>query len=157
MCGAWPGDLVTWPCLRLSMIYCCALRLWSQICVTRWSCWFPVPVALSCCGWQDASGPRDGYICTRWLRSTSPTQIWVWLLRNAGFEGLCCETELISVQSLSQPWPRWPDFWLFTSIIDCRAGLFPVSGWFEWPASGVVGFYDNEPSWSCSLWLCNCL
>ena len=34
MCGAWPGTLVTWPWLRLSMIYCFALRLWSQICVT---------------------------------------------------------------------------------------------------------------------------
>ena len=28
------GTLVTWPWLRLSMIYCFALRLWSQICVT---------------------------------------------------------------------------------------------------------------------------
>ena len=34
MCGVCPGTLVTWPWLRLSMIYCCALRPWSQICVT---------------------------------------------------------------------------------------------------------------------------
>ena len=34
MCGAWPGTLVTWPWLRFSMIYCCALRLWSQIILT---------------------------------------------------------------------------------------------------------------------------
>ena len=27
------------------MIYCCALRLWSQICVTFRSCWFPDLVA----------------------------------------------------------------------------------------------------------------
>ena len=47
--GAWPGTLVTWPWLRLSMIYCCAPRLWSQICVTCRRCWFPVSVALSCC------------------------------------------------------------------------------------------------------------
>ena len=50
--------------------------------------------------------------------------------------------------------PRRPDFWLFTSINGCRAGwgspcLFPVCGWFEWPSSGMVGFYDHEPSWSC--------
>ena len=45
---------------------------------------------------------------TRWLRSISPTQIWVWLLRNVGFQGLWCETEPLCVQSLSQPWPR-PD------------------------------------------------
>ena len=49
MWGAWPGTLVSWPWLRLSMIYCCALRLWSQICVTCRRCWFPVSVALSCC------------------------------------------------------------------------------------------------------------
>ena len=46
LCGAWPGTLVTGPWLRLSMIYCCALRLWSQICVTCRRCWFPVSVAL---------------------------------------------------------------------------------------------------------------
>ena len=49
MCGAWPGTLVTWPWLRLSMIYCCALRLWSLICVTCRRCWFPVSAVLSCC------------------------------------------------------------------------------------------------------------
>ena len=31
------------------MIYCCAPRLWSQICVTCRRCWFPVSVALSRC------------------------------------------------------------------------------------------------------------
>ena len=49
MCGNWPGTLVTWQWLRLSMIYCCALRLWSQICITYRRCWSPVSVALSCC------------------------------------------------------------------------------------------------------------
>ena len=41
--------IVTWPWLRLSMIYCCALRPWSQICVTCQSCWFLGSFALSCC------------------------------------------------------------------------------------------------------------
>ena len=54
------GNLNNSPWLRLSMIYCCAQRLWSQICITCQSYWFPG---------QDASGARDGYICTRWLRS----------------------------------------------------------------------------------------
>ena len=38
ICGAWQGTLVTWPWFRFSMIFCRALRLWSQICVTcrRW-------------------------------------------------------------------------------------------------------------------------
>ena len=53
--------------------------------------------------WQDALGSMDGCICTRWLRSITPTQISVWLLRNAGFQGLWCETEPLCVQSLSQP------------------------------------------------------
>ena len=53
-------------------------------------------------------------------------------------------------------------FFIFTSISGCPAGwgypcLFPVCAWFEWPSSGVVGFNHHEPSWSCSLWLRNCL
>ena len=47
MCGAWPGTLVKWPWLCLSMIYCCALRLWSQICITCQRCWLTVSVVLS--------------------------------------------------------------------------------------------------------------
>ena len=49
MCGVCPGTLVPWPSLRLSMIYCCALRPWSQICITCQSCWLLGSVALSCC------------------------------------------------------------------------------------------------------------
>ena len=49
MCGVCPGTLVTCPLLHLSMIYCCALSPWSQICVTCQSCWFLGSVALSCC------------------------------------------------------------------------------------------------------------
>ena len=77
--------LVTWPLLRLSMIYCCALGLLSQICVTCRGdgSWFQSPCLVV--SGQDASGPWDDCIRSRWLRSTSATQIWVWLLRNAGF------------------------------------------------------------------------
>ena len=55
------GNLSDLGGLRLSMIYCCALRPWCQICVTCQSCWFLGLVALSCCagasclvpvGWQ---------------------------------------------------------------------------------------------------------
>ena len=49
MCVAWPGTLVTWPWSRLDMTYCCAQRLWYQICVTCWSCWFLDLVAMSSC------------------------------------------------------------------------------------------------------------
>ena len=61
------------------------------------------------------------------------------------------KTEPLCVQSLSQPWPRWPDFWLFTSINGCRAGwgcpcLFPAHGWFEWPSSGVHCWVLRPPT-----------
>ena len=56
---------------------------------------------------------------------------------------------------------RWSDFWLFTDNNGCCVGwgcacLFPVCGWFEWPSSGVVGFFNRKSSWCCSLWLRNC-
>ena len=36
---------------------CCALRLWSQICVTCRRCWFLVSVPLSCCVGARCFGP----------------------------------------------------------------------------------------------------
>ena len=51
MYGVSSGTLVFWPWLRLSMIYCCALKPWSQICVMCQSCWFLGSVTLfSCAG-----------------------------------------------------------------------------------------------------------
>ena len=64
MCGAFTRTLVTWPWRRLGMTYCCALRLWSQMCVTCRSCWFPDLFALSCCagaGWLAPEGWRHTY------------------------------------------------------------------------------------------------
>ena len=52
---------------------------------------------------QDTSGMREGGIRTRWKWNISPTQVWVWLLQNAGFGGLWFETELICVQSTATP------------------------------------------------------
>ena len=87
-----PGILVIWPLLRLSMIYSCALRLWSQICVTglRYASRVGVvdsrirSLCLAMPG-QDASGPRDGCMRTRWLQSISLPHIRLRLLQNAGF------------------------------------------------------------------------
>ena len=31
------------------------------------------------------------------------------------------------------------------------SAFFLLVGDFKWPSSGVVGFYDHEPSWSCGL------
>ena len=156
MCRAWTGTLVTWPWLCLSMIYCFALRLWSQMCVTCWSCWFPVSVALSCVGGKmlRARGMvaflRDGYGAFCQPKFECRCKILVFTVCGVR------QNLYVYIQSLSQPWPRWPYFLLFTSINGCRAGWgcschFPVFGWFEWPSSWVFGFYDHEPSWSCSL------
>ena len=57
MCVDWQGTLVTCSLFRLSMIFCSALRLWSQIYVTCRSCWFPDAVALSCCAFASCIGP----------------------------------------------------------------------------------------------------
>ena len=47
LCGNVLGLAGNFSDLRLSMIYCCALRLWSQICITCRGYWFPVSVALA--------------------------------------------------------------------------------------------------------------
>ena len=44
--------------------------------------WNGHPVLLC---WETPWGFRDCYICKRWIQSILPTQIWVWLLQNAGF------------------------------------------------------------------------
>ena len=84
---------MTWPCLRLSMIYCCALRPWSQICVTCQSCWFLGSVALSCCAGAKlprargmAVYVRDGYGA----------------FRQPKFECGCCEMLVVRVCGLRQ-------------------------------------------------------
>ena len=56
-------DVETNPGLRrpvcLSMIYCCAQRLLSQICIACRSCRFTVLVALSCCVGTRCLGPME--------------------------------------------------------------------------------------------------
>ena len=69
---------------------------------------------------------------------------------------VCGVRQNICVQSLPQPWSGWPDFCLFTNMNGCRADwggacLFTVCEWFEWPSSGVVGFFNHKSSWSCSF------
>ena len=133
MCGAWPGTLVTWPWHHLSMTYCCAQRLWSLICVT-------------CGSTTELLVPRFGrpvLLCQERL----PQAQWTAAYKRDGYGGVpskiecgwskmlvfrvCGVRQNLCVQSLPQPWPRWPDFWLFTNIDGCCAGrgcacLFPV-------------------------------
>ena len=42
-------------------------------------------------------GKMPRAILSRWLRSISPTQNWVWLLRNVCFYSMWCETEPLCV------------------------------------------------------------
>ena len=130
------------------MIYCSALRLWSQICLTRRSCWFPDLVSLTFCTGVGCLGP-DGWrhTCEMDTEHFANLNLSV-VVAKCYFGGLWCETELLCNQTFPQPWPGWSDFWLFTNI-NGRAGwgcacLFPVCGWIEWPSSGMVGFYNNE-------------
>ena len=118
--------------LYLSMTYCTVL-LWdfglryaSSVRVAGSQFWLPCLLP-----GQDALSRRDGGIHMGWIWNASPTQIWVLFLEKAGFQALWHETELLCVQTLQQPWPRWPDFWLFTNINGCHAGwgcacLFPL-------------------------------
>ena len=136
MCWAWQGTLVTWPWLRLSMIYCCALRLWSQICVTCRSYWFPDSVALSCCVGARCLGPNG------WLQTCEIVTEHV-ANRNLGVVVAKCwflgcvvwnRTFMCSAFTATLTWMT--RFWLFTSINGCSAGwgylcLFPVCGRFE--------------------------
>ena len=156
LCGVWPGMLVTWLLLHLRMIYSCALWLWSQIWVTCRSCQFLDLVTLSCAGarflvpkgWLLAYEMVMEYFAKLNL-SVVVAKCWFW-----GFV-VKDKTFMCSVFTRL-------NFLLFACINGCWTGwgcpcLAPACGWFEWPSSGVVGFYDDDPSGSCSIWLNKCL
>ena len=141
MCGTWPGTLVTWPRHRLVMTYCCALRLWSQICITCgvagsriWSPCLVVPGRMPRARGM-AAYVRDGYRA----------------FHQPNFKCGCCKIlffrdcgvrQNLHVLSLY----RNPD--LDDQIFDCLLTSM---------AARVVGFYNHKSSWCCSLWLCNCV
>ena len=155
-----PGQLetlVTWPCLCLSIIYCFAPRLWSQICITCRSCWFPVSVTLSYVGVRTL-GPMGWQHMYEMVMEhfTNPNLSMV--VAKCWFLGFVVWGRTFMCNLYRNPDIDQQIFDFFTSINSCCAGrgcpcLFPVCGWFQWPSSGVVRFYDHEPSWSCSLWL----
>ena len=109
--GAWPGTIVTWPWLRVSMIYCCALTLWSQICVTCRRYWFPDSVALSGCVGARCLGPEG------WLHTYEMVPEHFDNQNLSGVVGKCCflgcvvwdKTFMCSV--FTQPWPRYQIFY----------------------------------------------
>ena len=51
---------------RYDIYYCCTLRLWSQICVTCRSDWFPDLVVLLCCEGAGCLGP-EGWRHMQWM------------------------------------------------------------------------------------------
>ena len=73
-------NCLTMASARYGILLCSYCWLRSQICITCQRCWFPDLVAMSCCAGAGYLGPdRDRGIRTRWIRSSSPTKIRVWL------------------------------------------------------------------------------
>ena len=78
-------------------------ELWSQICVTRRICWFLDLVALSCCAGAGCLGPEVSLLTWEMdMEDFVNTNLSV-VVRNAGFNGLLCETELSCVQFYINP------------------------------------------------------
>ena len=163
MCGFWPGTLVTWSWLHLSKIYCCPLRLWSQICDTCQSCWFPNSVTVMLCrasclmpeGWLHAYEMVTEHFANPNL---SVVVAKYWFLRFVAWD----RTFMCSVFTATLTmYDRiiCSDYLLLTSIKGCRAPEdVRASFLFEGDLNSITrsgGFYDDEPSWSCSLWLLN--
>ena len=129
MCGVVPGALVAWPWLRLNIIYCSALRLWSQICVICRSCWFPDSVALSCAG-ASCLWPEGWLHTYEMITEHFANPLWVCFFafdmwQNLYVFSLYCDPDLDD-----------RIFLLFTNINGCRTGwgcacLFPLRGRFE--------------------------
>ena len=155
MWGAWPGTLATWPWLRLSMICWCALRLWSQICITYRSCWFPDLVTLS--RYSGARGLEpEGWLHTLQMftehfayPNLSVVVAKCWFLRF----GVRYNLYVFSLYCIPDQDDQIFDC-LLASMATCHCGyqcLFPVCKWFEWPSSGVVGWNawpsDDWCSW----------
>ena len=150
-----------WPWHHLSMTYCCPQRLWSQICVTCQSCWFPDLVTLFCCAGAGCLRPRDGSIHYRWIWSILPTQVWVCFWKMLILMVCGVRQNLYEFNFYQNP-DQDDQIFEFTNINGCRAGwgcacLSPISGWFEWPSSGVTGFYTHKLSWCYSFWLRDCI
>ena len=131
LCGAWPGTFVTWPWLRLSMTYCCAVRLWSQICVMCRRYRFQDTVTQSCCA--GARCPGTTYeIVTTYVRDCYGA------FRQHKCECGCCEMLVFRVFGV------WQNLYVFSlyrnpdlddRIFDCcRLRIFvPLSSlWVIW-------------------------
>ena len=71
---------------------------------------------------QDASGPRDGGIHTRWICIISPAQIWIWGLRNASLLGFVVwdRTLMCSV---------FTNDWIFDCLLTSMATVQAEDGW----------------------------
>ena len=143
MCWTWPGTLVTWPWLRLSMIYCCGLRLWSQICVTCRSCWLSDSVALSCCTGARCLGPVGWWHTNEMVTEHFAIPNLIVVVAKFWFLGFVVWDRTFCVQSLPLPWPRWPEFFIvyYNQLLPCSPRIsVPLSCLFViWmPSSGVV-------------------
>ena len=149
---------MTWPWLRLSMIYCCAQRLWSQIRVTCQRCRFRDSADLSCCA---------GASCLRRVMAAY-VRVGYRAFRQPKFECGCCEMLVFRVcgvrQNLVFNLHRNPDRddrifdWLLATMAavpaeDVRASILFVGNLNGHHQECLGSTTTNR----CSLWLRNCL
>ena len=87
------GNLSDLTVASLSMIYCCTLRLWSQICVTCRSCLFADSVALSCCAGARCLEPEGWLHMYEMVMEHFANQNFSVVLAKCWFMGLWCGTE----------------------------------------------------------------
>ena len=103
------------------------------------------PVLL--CQGRMLRAPRDDGIPMRWTWSILPTKVWVGVAKYCFFRFVVWD-KTICDQSLPQPWPRWPDIWLFTEE-DIKAQdvhvtfLFvgELNGHHEWLGSTTTNWH----------------
>ena len=101
-----------------------------------WRCWFSDLVTLSCCASTRCLMPKGWLLTLEMVTEHLTNQNFSVVVAKCRFLGFVVWDRSLCVQSLSQPWPRWPDFLLFTTFNGCCAVwgypcLCPVSGWFE--------------------------
>ena len=105
---------------------------------------------------QDASGPWDGCIRTRWLQHFANPNLRV-VVAKCWFLGFVVWDRTFLCSIFSATLTYLTGFMAVYRAARGCPGLFPDCGWYEWPSPGEVGFYDHAPSWYCCLWIHNCV
>ena len=159
MYGEFPGTWSTWQWLRLSTIYCCALRPWSPTGVIYQSCWFLDFIVFSCCartgclepvGWMHVCEIDLGHFTNSNLSDCC--EMLVYRDSTARLKFYVCS--LYRILDLNDRISEC----LLTSMAAvqaedvCSSYLF-MGDLNDWPSSAMVGFYRHGV---CGSRLSNC-